>query len=185
MVTPAFRDRLVDELRASLQRVAEDELAALLDHLVSARRVFVYGLGRERLMLQAFAMRLMHLGLTVHVVGDVTAPRIGHGDLFVTSSGTGYLATVEALMKIAKGAGARVAFVTAAADSPLRPMADVLVRIPARTMRDGPDAGSSALPMGTLFEQVQLVLFDLLALRLQARLNCTETEMVERHTNLE
>ncbi|WP_067934145.1 6-phospho-3-hexuloisomerase [Alicyclobacillus kakegawensis] len=180
-----LRDRMMQELRQAFQRVEEEQLGQLLDEICQAKRVFVYGLGRERLMLQAFAMRLMHLGLTVHVVGDVTTPRIGEGDLFLTSSGTGYLATVEALMKIARTARARIAFFTAATDSPLLPMVDQAVLIPARTMRDDRNGTSSVQPMGTLFEQVQLMLLDMLAMRLKERLGRTETDMVELHTNLE
>ena len=41
------------------------------------------------------AMRLMHLGLTVHVVGETTAPAIRSNDLLLAASGSGTTAGVE------------------------------------------------------------------------------------------
>ena len=39
-------------------------------------------------------MRLMHLGLEVYVVGEVTTPAIATHDLFVTASGPGATAGI-------------------------------------------------------------------------------------------
>ncbi|WP_019004790.1 6-phospho-3-hexuloisomerase [Cohnella laeviribosi] len=176
---------MLEELSRSLTAVREHELDALTSEIVGAKRIFVYGLGRERAMLLAFAMRLMHLGLQVHIVGDVTTPAIGPGDLWITSSGTGRLATVEALMGIVKPAGARVVFFTAFPEAPLPRQADVVVRIPAQTMREGAEHVRSVQPMGSLFEQTQLLLFDLCVIRLIDLLQPAADEMEKRHTNLE
>ncbi|KAL2518092.1 Sugar isomerase (SIS) family protein [Abeliophyllum distichum] len=37
-------------------------------------KVFVYGVGREGLMLKALSMRLFHLGLATHCIFDMTTP---------------------------------------------------------------------------------------------------------------
>ncbi|GIO11562.1 hexulose-6-phosphate isomerase [Cohnella xylanilytica] len=179
------RREMLRELTRSFTEVREEQLDGLAKEIAGAKRIFFYGLGRERTMLLAFAMRLMHLGLRVHVVGDVTTPAIGAGDLWITSSGTGHLATVEALMGIAKPAGARVVFFTAFPDAPLPRQADLVVHIPAQTMREGGDAERSIQPMGSLFEQTQLLLFDLCVIRLMDLLRPAPEEMEKRHTNLE
>jgi hypothetical protein len=57
--------------------------------ILAANRVFVVGAGRTGLALKMAAMRLMHLGLVVHVAGEVTSPAIGRCDLLLVASGSG------------------------------------------------------------------------------------------------
>lgn len=180
-----LRDRMIRELERSFKSVREEDARSLVQEIVKAKRVFIYGLGRERLMLQAFGMRLMHLGVQVHIVGDVTTPAIQAGDLWITSSGTGKLATVEALMDIVKSTGARTAFLTAFPEAPLPRRADLILHIPAQTMREGTKEVKSVQPMGSLFEQSELLLFDWIVLLLTEELNQSESDMADRHTNLE
>ena len=56
--------------------INEQELAHLATHLTTVNRVFVAGAGRSGLVLRMAAMRLMHLGLTVHIAGDTTTPAV-------------------------------------------------------------------------------------------------------------
>lgn len=183
--TEEIREAMLQELHRSFTAVREEEIQSLIREIVLANQVFIYGLGRERLMLQAFGMRLMHLGFQVHIVGDVTTPAIQSGDLWITSSGTGKLATVEALMDIVNESGARAAFFTAFPDAELPRRADLIIHIPAQTMREGESDVKSVQPMGSLFEQTQLMLFDWITLRLIHELQQTEEGMAVRHTNLE
>ena len=78
-----------------------------------AKRIVVFGLGREGLQMRGFAMRLFHMGRDVAVWGDMTTPAVGPGDLLFVSAGPGDLATAETLVDIARKAGARTALVTA------------------------------------------------------------------------
>lgn len=73
---------ILTEIDRILARVNEDEVARLREAVQSAQHI-LHGLGCEGLVMRAFAMRLMNLGLKVTVVGDVTAPPIGPGDLFL------------------------------------------------------------------------------------------------------
>ena len=50
-------------------RVAAE--SALIEAILAARRIAIYGAGREGLQMEGLAMRLFHLGLDVHVVGDM------------------------------------------------------------------------------------------------------------------
>ncbi|CAN6896747.1 unnamed protein product [Brassica oleracea] len=78
-------------------------------------RVFLHGVGREGLMLKvkAFAMRLFHLGLSSHLVSDVTTPPISSPDLLTASAGPGRFSTVDVICSIAKSCGAKVVLITA------------------------------------------------------------------------
>nr|CAB3487964.1 unnamed protein product [Digitaria exilis] len=161
---PPARSVLVTELAAAAAR---------------GGRVFVHGVGREGLMMRALCMRLAHLGLPAHCVGDVTAPPAGGGDLLVASAGPGAFSTVDAICGVARGAGARVLLLTARPDGefPQR-QADVVAHLPAQTMADN-DEGVEAtemetesssprakLPMGSLYEGAMFVLFEMVVLEL-------------------
>jgi 6-phospho-3-hexuloisomerase len=176
------------EAAAELTGVAATTDEAALEPTVraiaAARRVMVYGCGREGLMMRALAMRLHHLGLDVCVQGDVTAFPLGPGDLFVCAAGPGALATATALCRVAKRAGASVIVVTAEPGGETAALADDLLVIPAQTMaRDR--GGESVLPMGSLFEGAMFLVFEIIVLRLRAVLGESAEGMRARHTNME
>jgi 6-phospho-3-hexuloisomerase len=173
------------EVGAVLDRVPAATVETMCEELERARRIACYGAGREGLMIRALAMRLYHLGLDAHVVGDMTTPPVGSGDLLVASVGPGTLSTALALLGVARRAGARTMVVTAQPDGEAPRQADVVVHLPAQTMADDRGAAASVLPMGSLFEAVELVFFDVISIRLRERLGQAPEEMRDRHTNLE
>jgi 6-phospho-3-hexuloisomerase len=115
----------------------------------------------------------------------MTTPPVGAGDLLICSAGPGDFASIAALTKIAKDAGAKTAIVTAQPASNLAKNADHILHIPAQTMADDQGAKTSVLPMGSLFELSQMLVFELLALRLREITGETADTMRARHTNLE
>jgi len=173
------------ELSRVFQRLPDDAADGLIEAIVGARRIAVYGCGREGLQMKGLAMRLFHLGRDVHMVGDMTTPPVGPGDLLLVSAGPGAVATVETLMRVAREAGARTALVTAQPQGPAGALADVVTVIPAQTMADDRGGAVSVLPMGSLFETAQMLLFELVVLKLRDRLGETAESMRARHTNLE
>ncbi len=177
--------KALGEIQAVLERMPENALDPLLNEVIKARRIATYGVGREGLMMKALCMRLFHLGLDAHVVGDMTTPSIGPGDLLLVSAGPGYFSTVDALVGVARNAGARTVCITAQPEGPVPQRCDVVIHFPAQTMADDQGASSSILPMGSLYEAVQLVVFDLVSILLRERLGQTAAEMRARHTNLE
>jgi 6-phospho-3-hexuloisomerase len=183
-ITDLARRALADAsgVIAGLDPAAFDAFARAIG---SARRIALHGLGREGLQMKGLAMRLYHLGLDAHVVGEMTLPPIGAGDLFLVSAGPGDFATVAALAEIARRAGAKVAVVTAQPDSNLAKAADHVLHIPAQTMADDRGETASVLPMGSLFELSMMLVFELLVLRLRDMLGESADSMRARHTNLE
>jgi 6-phospho-3-hexuloisomerase len=173
------------EVEQALDRVPAGTAERVCDEIERAQRIACYGVGREGLMMRALAMRLYHLGLDAHVVGDMTTPPLAAGDLLFASAGPGAFSTVLALLGVAREAGARTMVVTAQPDGEAPREADVVVHLPAQTMAD--DRGSSAgvLPMGSLYEAVQLLFFDVVSIRLRERLALAPEAMRTRHTNLE
>ena len=176
----------LDELGAVLARVDEGRIDTACELLARAAKISVYGCGREALQVNGFAMRLYHLGLPVSVVGDMTTPPLGKGDVLLASSGPGETTTVLTLMRVAREAGATVLLLTAEAGGSAAKLADFTLTIPAQTMAsDQGTARSSVLPMGSLFEGALFLLFEVMVLKLKALTGATPEAMRARHTNME
>ncbi|WP_274426067.1 SIS domain-containing protein [Chelativorans sp. YIM 93263] len=176
------------EIAEVLSRVSGKDIDRAIDMIAGARTIALYGVGREGLMMKALTMRLFHLGLDAHVAGDMTTPPLDSGDLLIVSAGPGQFSTVSALLKVAREAGAKTLCITAQAEGESARAADATLLLPAQTMADDVPAESQAvsvLPMGSLYEGVQYVAFELLVLKLRDRLGETAKTMRARHTNLE
>ncbi len=188
---------ILEEIGRTLERVSAKEVDRLARAILKARRVYVAGAGRSGLVSSCFAMRLVHLGLVAHVVGEATAPGLGRGDLLLVSSGSGRTRTILAQAGAATARGARVAAITADVRSPAAAGADLVVEIPAppyagkARLSAAAQAGAraddlrTAQPGGSLFEQSLLVLLDGLVLDLADRLGLSSVTLKERHSNLE
>ncbi len=177
--------KAVAELSGVLDRVDENRVKALIEALAGANRLVLYGVGREGLMMRALAMRLFHLGLDAHMVGDMTTPPVGPGDVFIASAGPGYFSTVEALMNTAREAGAETVCFTAQPEGRIPQMADLALVLPAQTMADDTTGPTSFLPMGSLYEGAQYLFFEYLILMLGHHLGISAGQMRDRHTNME
>jgi len=180
----SLADRALGEVAQVFARMPENAADPLIEAILAGRRIALYGVGREGLQMKGFAMRLYHLGLDAHVVGDMTTPPLGEGDLLIVSAGPGAFSTVLALMDVARSAGARSAVITAQPRGEAARRADVVTHLPAQTMADD-RGGHSILPMGSLYETAQMVFFELVVLKLRDRLGETAESMRARHTNLE
>jgi 6-phospho-3-hexuloisomerase len=178
--------RAADEVKAATRAVAADQVTALVEALAGAGRIVCFGCGREGVMMRALAMRLYHLGLDAHVVGDMSCPPVGPGDLLLVSAGPGDLSTVAALVTVARDAGARTACITAQPAGGVPQACDTVLVIPAQTMaNDQGLAAASTLPMGSVFEGAMFLTFEILILLLRDRIGVSPDEMRARHTNLE
>lgn len=175
----------VADLESVIARMQDDAADALIEAILKARRICTYGAGREGLALRGFCMRLFHMGLDAHVIADMTTPPVGKGDLVIVTAGQGWLDTAETFMKIAKGAGATTAIVTAQPGGRGAKKADVKLVIPAQTLANDQGSKVSVLPMGSLFEISEAIVFELIILKLRERVGETAASMRARHTNLE
>ena len=73
---------------------------------------------------------LQEAGFDVSVVGDMTMPALGKGDVFLVTSGPGETSTVLALMKVAKKAGAKNLLLTAEPQSSAARLAAFMLLYP-------------------------------------------------------
>ena len=172
---------LVEALREPDRAAALDDAAAALR---GARRVFVLGAGRSGLALKMTAMRLMHLGLEVHVVGDVTTPAIAAGDALLVASGSGTTAGILRSANTAEEVGAQIVCLTTDGSSPLAELAAVTVVVPAAQKQDH-GGTRSAQYSGGLFEQSVVFVGDAIFHSLWLASGATADELWPRHANLE
>ncbi|XP_077234534.1 sugar isomerase (SIS) family protein [Tasmannia lanceolata] len=193
----ASMSELASHICSKIQSVFDRQTVALdvtVDEIsgVAGRkgRVFVHGVGREGLMLKALCMRLTHLGLSAHCVGDVTTPPISSSDLLIASAGPGGFPTVDAICGVARSVGARVLLITAKPSGSASRYASAVALLMAQTMADEDEEGVEEnscmlLPMGSVYEGAMFVLFEMVVFRLAEVLGQTPQAVTSRHTNLE
>lgn len=183
-----YAGKVADELARTLGGVDDGAVEALVDQIEQASSIFVAGAGRSGLAVRAFAMRLMHMGRQVYVVGETTTPNITDRDLLLIGSGSG---ATESLVAVAGRArhkfNAQIALVTIFPKSPIGQLADTVVTIAAPTSKAPGQAQTttSIQPMGSLFEQSLFLLLDIVVLRLMDRAGQDSKTMFTRHANLE
>lgn len=172
----------------------ERMLEALLNVRAEEKKALVVGAGRSGLVGKAFAMRLMHLGLNVYVMGESITPAIGDGDLVIVISGSGSGALSITSANMAKRLGALVLAVTSYPDSALGRTSDFVVVVPGREViareeeyhsRQLLGEYASLAPMGTLFEDSCTVFLDSIIAELMTRLEVSEEAMKGRHSTIE
>jgi len=175
-----------------------EQVEKMIDMLIYAqaanRSIFVVGAGRSGLIAKAFAMRLMHLGFHVYVIGETITPAAGKGDVLVAISGSGRTGIVVTVAQVAKQVGVKVVAVTSHPDSPLGKLSDHVVFVPGRTkISDETDYFSRQIlgiheplaPLGTLFEIAAMVFLESIVTELMYRLGKTEEDLRARHATIE
>jgi 6-phospho-3-hexuloisomerase len=178
--------KVCDELYGTLGQINSTETDKLICMVCSANRIFVAGAGRSGLFVRAFAMRLMHLGFTTYVVGEIVTPAIKEGDLLLIASGSGETGSLVSMADKAKSHGVDVALVSIFVDSTIGKIADVVVEIPAPTPKAKKASKVTSIqPMGSLFEQSMLLFFECLVMMIMNKIGKDSDAMFTLHANLE
>lgn len=188
----------IDEILNNVKEVSlslnNESIIEMLDMLTSAKSVFVLGVGRSGLVAKAFAMRLMHLGINVYVVGETITPAIYADDCLLAISGSGETSFIISTAKITRKRGAKIIAVTSYPDSTLGKLADMIIRIKGRTKinsekdyikRQINGKHQPLAPLGTLFEVSTLIFLEGIISELMYKLGKTEDDLKARHTVLE
>jgi 6-phospho-3-hexuloisomerase len=189
-------DDLVESVRESLSRIDLKQVEKMVVEMLAStdQRILVLGAGRSGLIGRAFAMRLMHLGFNVYVIGETITPSVGKGDLIIALSGSGTTKLVVTAAEIGKAVGARIIAITSYPDSDLAKLADHVVTIKGRTkvadekdyfLRQLMGEHEPMAPLGTVFEISLMTFLDGLVVELMRRLGLTESELRKRHATIE
>ncbi|GAA0486310.1 6-phospho-3-hexuloisomerase [Salinibacillus aidingensis] len=176
---------ILEELKQVAKHVDHEEVTAFIDALQQAKRIFVCGEGRSGLMGKAFAMRLMHAGYTVYVIGETITPSIQEGDLFVAISGSGNTPSVALVAEQAAKSKALVHLVTSNRKSKLQTLVDHQVIIPAATKKRRKDEPATIQPMGNQFDQSVHLLLDAVVISMTTEKEDIHDMMNRNHANLQ
>lgn len=174
---------IVKELETSANQLTAENIDRIIKKIKEHDRIFVYGTGRSGLMLKAFAMRLMQIGLNAYVVGETTTPSVGKGDLLVVASASGETGSVCMTAQSALKQGTDVVVISSNPDSTLGKIQTPDIVIEAATKFSTSEA--SVQPLGSLFEQMLLVVFDTIILKMSRMQEGANDDMAKRHASLE
>lgn len=179
--------RAAHDLEASIAAIDPNSVNLYLEQIKAAKRIFVVGTGRSLLVMKAFAMRLMHLGFDVFVIGDVTTPAFKHDDLLIVTSASGKTNTLLTIMAEVKKIRGKAVLLTANQESELAKSASTVVTIPSYTDKLPVSSNNKPgiLPGGSLFEETVLILGDALIVELANFKNVQLDHSFENHANLE
>jgi 6-phospho 3-hexuloisomerase len=170
-------EKILAEINSILSQTDEVKVECLVDSILSAERVYVIGLGRSGLVSRSFAIRLMHLGIKIFIVGDVITPAIKKGDLLLAISGSGETPIVKHIVSKAKELDANVFLITSKTNTSIGEMSNQVLILP--------DVDKQVLPLKSAFEAGAYILLDTVVIMIMQKQGITPQEMMERHSNLE
>jgi len=175
---------ILEENRQLANEIDPQQIKVLVHEIKQAKRIFVMAAGRSGLALKMVAMRFMHLGYTVFIVGETNTPAILEGDLLLLASGSGTTSSVLSSAVKAKSQKATVIALTADAESKLAEVADHMIFIKAATKTDF-GVSVSKQYAGSLFEQFTLLILEAVFMSLWQESELTKEDLWPKHANLE
>jgi 6-phospho-3-hexuloisomerase len=175
---------ILEENLKLANQINPQEIDVLVHKIKAAKRIFIMAAGRSGLALKMAAMRFMHLGYSVYVVGETVTPAILEGDLLLVASGSGTTSTVLSAVEKATKQKASVVAITADSKSRLAELAENILLINAATKTDF-GISVSAQYAGTLFEQFTLFILESVFMSLWQESGLTKEDLWPKHANLE
>ncbi|MFC5652582.1 6-phospho-3-hexuloisomerase [Paenibacillus solisilvae] len=186
MPTTQLLDQIIQELAQTARVVADADVDKLAEEILRSRKVFVAGAGRSGLMMRAFAMRLMQLGIDAYVVGETVTPNLDQGDLLLIGSGSGETKSLIPMAEKARSLGGTVAVITISPESAIGRLSTLIIKLPgAAKDHSGGQSSITIQPMGALFEQTLLLFGDTVILKMMEKQGLNTKAMFGRHANLE
>lgn len=177
--------QILAELKANGSRIDVEQTTALVAAIKKARHIFLAGAGRSGIAIQAFANRLMHLGFSVSLVGEISSPHSQAGDLLIICSGSGETGSLVSLAEKAAKSDVKIALITMKPESTIGHLATTTLVLPGSTKDEQSNTDAFSQPMGTTFEQLAFLTFDGLVLHLMDDLGETSETMFARHADFE
>ena len=176
-----------------IQGIEDEDIKTMIDTIIETKdaKILLLGTGRSGFVGRAFALRLMHLGFNVYVMGETITPALSPDDLVIVISGSGTTTTVVAQAQVAEGLGTKVIAITSHKDSPLGKISDHIVNVKGRTKIDQDfDYDKRQIkgeydnaPLGTMFELSVMVFLDCVIAELMQILGVQELDLKKRHAD--
>lgn len=168
---------ILEEVRRTIEKVDETLIEDIVATLAAAPKIFIYGVGRSGLVGEAFAARLVQIGLNVHFVGDTTTPIVEKGHVVVIISNTGETMSAVQTANIVRRLGAVVISITGSAHSKLGIASNIVMEL----VQPRDERKKKNAPLGTIFELASMVMLDSMVPLLMTKLNQDEASLRRRH----
>ena len=179
-------EKVIAEISDAIQKTQLDGYSDFLSAIENnGSKIVCTGAGRVGLAMRGFTMRLNHLGIDAHFLGETIVPHTGPGDLLIVGSGSGSTASILRLVEIAKSKGLKIALVTSTKTSPMRDLSDASVLLQTPNKSSQSSELVSIQPMTTLFEQSLSIFLDSVVLDLMEKFGETSASMWARHNVIE
>jgi 6-phospho 3-hexuloisomerase len=175
------RDLLLNKITDILGATDDSYEATLVSMCDDAKRIFITGAGRSKLVGNFLGMRLMHSGYETYVQGEVATPSIRDGDLLIVISGSGETTQLVSFANKAKSEGAKVVLICSKSKSTIGDIADQTIQVG----NDDSFATTKGMPMGTMFELSTLIFLEATVSYLIHEKGIEEADMRYRHANME
>ncbi|HUS56933.1 MAG TPA: SIS domain-containing protein [Thermoplasmata archaeon] len=169
-----------DYIIRSIEQTLSQEIEntnELVEAIIEAPRIFIYGVGRSGLIAKAFAIRMVQMGLEVYFVGETITPIVEEGHLVIIVSHTGETMSAIQTANIVRRVGATVFSITANPHSKLATASNRIVEIHPPKDQDR----KRLAPLGTLFEDATFIYLDGIVARLMEKLGQCEGSLRKRH----
>ena len=174
------------EIKKTLGDIDQKNITSLINQIMDAPRIFIAGVGRTGLVMRCFAMRLMHLGFKVQILGDITTTAISKNDLLLIGSGSGETGSLLSIAKKANNLGVKTYLITINPDSSIGKLTQECLKIPAPSPKlRHKHEKASIQPMGSLFEQTLLLTLECIAGMIMQEKKLNSDSMFVNHANLE
>ena len=174
------------EIKETLGEIDQANITYFLKQIMDAQRIFIAGVGRTGMVMRCFAMRLMHLGIKVQIIGDITTTAVGKNDLLLIGSGSGETGSILSVARKAHNLGVHILLITINPESSIGDLAHACLKIPAPSPKlSQKHKKSSIQPMGSLFEQTLLLTLECIAGMIMQEKKLDSDNMFLNHANLE
>ena len=168
---------ILEHVNRLLSEDDNGKIDEMVEMVLSAPKIFVYGVGRSGLVGKAFAIRLVQLGLKVYFIGETITPFVEGNDMVLIVSNTGETMSAIQTANIARRVGAKVLVVTSKDNSKLAHTGNLVICLnPAKDEKT-----DQLAPLGTLFEAATFLFFDGIVAHLMEILEQKERDMRKRH----
>lgn len=171
---------ILKEIQEVLQNVNNIEIEDFICKFNKSKRIFVTGEGRSGLISKCFAIRLIHLGYNVFVIGETITPAINTGDIFIAISGSGESINIINDVKKAITKGCDILVVTSKPESELAKLAQTLLIIPGTVKGDIHNRKSVQL-LSSLFDQSLHIILDAICLLISYKNNISNDDATKKH----
>jgi 6-phospho-3-hexuloisomerase len=179
-----WSDFYLDHQRQNLAGINQAELESLADAIQTSERVFLLGKGRTGLVIEMFAMRLVHMGYAAYIIGQSITPKFMPKDLLILASCSGSTEGILLAARQALKAEGNVFAITGTPASPICSLAAAQI-ILSGSKEQSTEEQASKIERGTLFEQSLLLTLDCFIAVLAEKSGQYFAEMSRRHVKIE